>query len=248
MPPIIIANSALVTVEGRYDNQQIVNYFYYRFANPVAGGTGGNSATFIVNFRASFRANMLSWMYSAYHVRRYWVREIMDVAVADPGPPTRFRNIYNPDGLDYVDGDVALDDGDVALPGGSFYLPAHEALRVFKRPTNSKVGYFKSSYNRFSPQVDTNLDPVNRERFLPAYLTSIQDDLAAFAIDAILDQAGGNGWQLAVWSAPFFSRVVKPAGGPLWQGSQLVFTYIAAPYVGTQVSRRFSPGGIARGA
>jgi len=43
MPPIIIANSALVTVEGRYDNQQIVNVFCYR--KPAGGVTNGDIDT-----------------------------------------------------------------------------------------------------------------------------------------------------------------------------------------------------------
>lgn len=70
MPPVIITNSALVTLEGRYDNQQIVNVFcFVRDAGPPSTADIDNLALWWGNTGWGLIKPILSDQYTLFQIK-----------------------------------------------------------------------------------------------------------------------------------------------------------------------------------
>jgi len=235
-----------VTVQADVAGQSIVNYFYFKFSNPGPAVTGGDSQTFLNNFRTLYRAEILTFLLDVYFVRRYWVREIIDVVEKVNQRGTRLQNVYNPTGLDYLNGSAADDNGTIS-PLTTPLLPLHECVRCYKRPENPRIGFFKSAYNRFAPWLHTNLHTTQPEQWAAATVTQVQGHLTAFLAESVLDQPAGNGWNHAIWSPVYFFKWIKPLSGQPAAAAERVVQFIASSFVGTQTSRRYSPVGLIEG-
>lgn len=238
-------NVQQLIVDARVDGAQVVNVYYYRTVDPV----GGNSSVFLDNFIDLYRSTILQVMYEAFQVHRYWIREISDVLMISAGPPSVWRPVFRVDGVDYREGLIVDDQGDLTLGGGQLYLPTHEAIRVAKRPTTYRLGYFKAGANRYAPFINASLS-TSHDRWTAPWLTTFQAELDTFNGTPVFGVAppAGNGWNHAVYSPPYHGRVVKPAGGNPRDAAIDVAAYTALTWVGTQVTRRYSPIGQQRGA
>lgn len=234
-----------VTVDARVDAQQLLNVYHYKFSAPDTGPTGGSSVTFLQNFRTAFRVLLAARMYPAFEVERYWLRSIYDVAVSDPGPPIKYRPVFHPDMLDWLDGThgVGEDLGGQVSPSG--YLPTYVAMRALKNPENRRVGYLSRNYNRYAPfaQADLDADNADHDRWDAAVVGEWSTSLNTFADAAILDQPAGNGWDQAVFSASYHGKVGKPLGASITKAAEPVTSVTVMTFAGTQVSRRYRPRG-----
>lgn len=234
-----------VTVNATMLGQQIINKFTYRHSNPA--GAGGTSDFFLANFRDNYRLNILTQLYDDYQVQTYIVREIQNVVISVVGPPARFRNDYNVAGFDTLGGVTTTDAGQKTLAGGAKRLPSHEAVRVLKTPAVHVMRYWKANYNRFTSLTSTEKDTI-RETWTAAYQTAMNTALLAFTGTAIGANAGGTiTLGHCIWSAQYFGAIIKPAGGALRDATTGVDTMRLQLYVGTQVSRRFTPAGLPKG-
>lgn len=237
-----------VTVDGRVSGQQIINTFYYRFAADTGTGTGGSSVTFLTNFIIAYRLSIITNMYDLYSVHRYWVRGINGVA-QKLGPPVTYEPVFHPDMLDWRAG-TSSDQGDLTPGAGVGYLPINAVLRVLKAPENPKRRYFNRNYNRFSPFTTSDLDTdvADHDKWKPALITAWNTAFTTFATANILDQAAGNGWDFGIFSPAYWWAVQRPIPKGVWYGFQKVTAPSAEDYVGTQVTRRYSPSGAYRGS
>jgi len=242
---MVASNVQQVVVDARVDGAQVVNVYHYRTTDVV----GGNSAIFLDNFIDNYRASLLGAMYSAFQVQRYWVREISDVLMTSAGPPSEWRPVFRVDGVDYREGELVDDQGVLTLAGGALYLPTNVALRVYKRPLQYRLGYYKAGYNRYAPFPQTKLQ-TNHDRWDPAWVTTFDAACNVFSGTPIMsvDPAAGNGWDHAIYSPPYHGRVVKPLGGPPRDAAQIVASYTTRSWIGTQITRRYTPLGQQRGA
>jgi len=232
-----------VTVEGRVDNQTIINILHYRASDPT--DTGG-SDNWLTEFIDAYRLVMVQ-MYDAYTVSRYWLRGIDNAALIAAGPPSVWRTMYNVKALDYREGTI-LDVGTKTAGVGEEYLPTHEAARVAKITGLKARGYFKAGYNRFCPWTQGELQAAH-DRWSAAFTTAFNTVLETFRATEIYGQFPhvGNGWNLAVWSPAYFGRIIKPDGGDPMEAAFTVDSYVLRPYVGTQTTRRYKPRGGYRG-
>lgn len=233
-----------ITVEATVNGQLIVNTFWYRHSQGV-GPSDGSSFTLLNNFILAYRG-LLAQFYDVYRVNTYWMREVID-AVFDPTPaPGRWVPVYNPLGVEQIFGAP----GDVGLlaSAGQQMLPAHEALRVRKRPLVPRIGFFRSGYNRFCPWAEIDVGNV-WEQFTAGFIAALQGVCTTFNNTTIADGgAAPNTWTHSIHSSTLFGRVIKPAGGPIYNAGTFVFQYLAIPTIGTQTTRRFKPNGLKRGA
>jgi hypothetical protein len=122
-------------------------------------------------------------------------------------------------------------------------------MRVRKLPANRRRGYYESNYNRFAPLTEADHADAAPEQWaagtITAWQTAFTTWLGAVAGDG---GAGADAWAAAVFSPEYHIRVSKPAGLPISAAAQLVLQVTASAYVGTQVTRRYSPTGLVRGA
>lgn len=234
-----------VTVDGRVDGQQLLNVFHYKYSSPDTGPTGGASNTFLTNFRTAYRVLMDARMYAAYSVERYWIRSIYDVAVSDAGPPPKYRPLYHPDMLDFLDGVPGDGNDQGGLADPSPYLPTYVSLRVLKNPENRRVGYLSRNYNRFGPfaGADLDADPTDHDLWTPGFVTNWTTAFGTFADAAIFDQVGGNGWDMACFSAQYHGLVGKPLASSITKAAEKVGSITIMQYAGSQISRRYKPRG-----
>lgn len=238
-----------VTVDGRAFGQAVVNKFYFIYSAAGGGPTGGSSATFLTNFITLYRAQILSRMYIAYSVNRYWLRTIIGAIQVAAGPPAVFRNEYSNTLFDYREGDSVDDVGDLALAGTAAYLPMSNCLRAFKIPATPILRYFNKSYNRFGPfsTADLDLDSVDHDKWLPAFVTSWETGIDTFLSSNVLDLAATNGWDHAIYSTQYFGRVQKPLGFATYTAAINTESGDIKEFVGTQITRRYNPSGQYRG-
>jgi hypothetical protein len=234
-----------VSVDGRFDGQQILNVYHYKYSSPDTGPTAGTSTVFLQNFRTAFRALLAARFYPGYSVMRYWLRSIHAVAVSNPVPPVKWRPVYHPDMLDWLDGVVAPGSDQGGQPVLSRYLPSFVALRVLKNPEHRRVGYLSRNYNRYGPMetVDLDLDLADNDLWSTDTLTNWTTSLSAFTDAAILDQPAGNGWDQAVFSASYHGNVGQPAGSTITKAAEKVTSVSVMQFAGSQVSRRYKPRG-----
>jgi len=237
-----------LVVDARMFSQQIVNVYYFKYSVPGSGLTAGSSTLFLTNFRATYRTNVLPLLVNTLTVSRYWLRSVHDVILKGPVGDQNWEGVYDPTRLDFLDG-AGPDVGGVA-PGATGVLPASNAMRVRKDPTDRRVGYFNRSYNRYAPLNVNELDAdvADHDRWTAPTVNAWTLALNVFHQGAVFDQAGGNGWNHAVFSATYHGRVSKPAGLGLVEAASVVASASISPYVGTQVSRRYQPDGSFRGA
>lgn len=237
------SNPIEITVDARINSQVIINTFHYRSvdATPLAQG---DSMVFLLSFRAAFRLMMLTWFYDRYTVAGYWLRQIQSVDPLPAAPRIRYLTDY-----DYKAGEVQDVGSDVS--GALHFLPVHEALRCRKFPETLKRNYFKACYNRFGGWAEQDAGADGYEKWNNAFIANANPNLEDFRAETLFgfDPPAGNGWQLACFSPQYLRDVVQtsvPPGAPR-NAAIRCSAYIADPFVGTQVSRRYNPGGGFRG-
>jgi len=231
-----------IVIDGRVNNQQIVNIFYLRNSTPAAGGDG-SSVTLLSAFRTAFRATIRQQMHDSWTVASYVMTEISDV-IQVGATPLRLKTVFDPEKKEWFPG-TAADTGVIAL---GVMLPAHEALRAKATPMTTRRGFFRGNGNRFAPFSEAAHDDTDPEKWTAAVVTAWNTELFNFISSSFSDGgAGGANWAPAIWSAPYFFKVVKPAGGSLYKGAELIGTFTASAYVGTQVTRRYNASGQFRG-
>lgn len=233
-----------ITVDARMGGQQIINKWWYRCASTPGGG--GDSGFLLANFRDLYRLNVLTLLYSDYQIVQYVCREIESATLSAGAVPNRYRNVYRVDGLDTLAGVTTTDAGQNALGVGELRLPAHEAARVFRRPTARVLRYWRGNYERFTSLTTAEKD-ATREIWKAATVTAWNAALAAFNVTIAANAGGTILWQPVVWSPQYFGAVLKLPGLPILNATASVDTMTLVPYVGTQVSRRYSPSGLAHG-
>lgn len=241
-------NVQLLTVNGRLSGQVIVNRFWYSYVAGLPNPDPDVSNLFLQSFITAFRAQILASFYQTYTVFSYELKEMNDAVLVSVGPPSKWRPSFNVDKVDTTLG-VAGDVGALA-PGASTLMPAHEAVRVFLKPTARLLGYRKGNYLRISAGFpDTIKDPADREKITAGAAATFDAAFGGFVATAIHGVAvpAGAGWFPVCMSVPYFGRVVKPAGGDPRQGGSKVISALTNRFIGTQVTRRWNPNGTFRG-
>lgn len=243
MPIAITGNGPVeIVVDARLDTQQIVNKFYLKCTTP--GAAGQDMALLLANWVDRYRLTILSFHYTPFSVFRYTMREIVGIRIVGVPPDAHFASLYSVENV-VVQPGAGADTGATVLAVGEDYLPAHEALRAFKAPEARKLHYFKSNYNRFAGFSTAEKDPV-REIWSNAALTGIDVALGNFNAAAIASNVAGTiTWKNALWSPAYYGSL-DPKPQP-YGGSLFVSEFKCDKYVGTQISRRFSPSGQYKG-
>lgn len=233
-------NPQLVVVDARVNNQQVVNTFWYRHGTGAAGS--GTSTSMLTEFRDAYRL-LLAFFWSTYVVANYTIREVNDAVLNG----LIWQPVFDPFKVDGFPG-VAPDDLGQLDASAEPMLPTHEALRVRKVPNIRVAGFHKSAYNRFAPWSEADHSNTAPERWVDGFITAINVPLGVFN-NTTVDDGGANpqSWFHSVWSPVLYGRIVKPLGGPIYNAGSFCASYIASPYVGTQVTRRFSASGIFHG-
>jgi len=231
-----------VTVEAQWYSQFLITRFQYQYSDPTAP-LAGNSATFLTNFRTAFRTHIIPICFTDYIVTRYRVDMIMDVVQVAAGPPATFRPVYN-NVFDYLTG-AAGDVGTRAIAAGADVLPAANCMRIKKNVQVPTRGFYKAGYVRMGGQGTEDLDPdaPEHDRWSNAIIASRTTTWSDFAAESPLGEVGGNGWNMTVWSANFFGRVIKPFAGEVYLAGNEIQSMTCMPFVGTQITRRYKPAG-----
>lgn len=242
--PLFLNNVQEITVDARTGGQQIIERFHFRSTDPTSEAADGASSTFLGNFRTLYRAQILAFHYEDFTVARYWCRQINEVLITAVGPPSRWRPVYDVQGLDWLEGGV-LDVGALAV-GANKKLPMHEVLRAKKIPAIFTVGYFKAGYTRFGGFTVGDKD-ANREDWAAATLASVQTSLDN-VWNTNISAGGAESWKLAVFSPVYHGRISKPAGQAVSAAARPLQAWTPLVTVGTQITRRFFPNGLIRGS
>jgi hypothetical protein len=232
----------LVIVDARVNGQQVVNTFYLRHSNGTAGSSGTSTAI-LAEFRDAYRL-LLNGFWSTYQVQSYTMREINDAILKG----VLWENVFDPFKVDSLAGNLVDDVGQLNAALEPM-MPTHEALRVRKYPGIRTAGYHRAAYNRFAPWSEVDHSNTEPERWTAAFIAGIQPLLSAFNATSFDD--GGiapTPWFHSVYSATLYGRLIKPTGGPMYIAGSFVAFYTASVYVGTQITRRFSPVGFMHGA
>lgn len=238
----------LLTVNGRLAGQEIITRFWYAYIGGFPNPDVPESTFFLQEFRTAFRAQILASFYSTYTVASYEIKEMTDALMVAPGPPSKWRPIFDVNKLDLLVG-AGADVGALGAGAGTL-CPAHEALRIFQKPTTRRLGFFKGNYWRISAGFpDTLKDPANREKWLAGTTATYDVSWGGFVATAIFGQAApvGTGFFPCCMSVPYFGRVVKPAGGDVRDAASKILGIATSGYIGTQTTRRFQPSGLFRG-
>lgn len=240
-------------VEGVVDSQMVVNNFHMMNNTPGAlPGETGNSAVLGNAFIAAYRAHILPVMNSAYRVVRYTMSEIVRALLVGPVATRKPKTIYHEAKRQPAAGNAVQDIG--AIPNAN-RLPLHDVLRVSKLPDNAAKGYFAGNYWRFSPFQEPDHSDTEAWRWTDTFLTPWQAAMTNF-IGQVFNDGGpapDNEWKLCIWSPGFYINAAARMGGdPLtktdaWLGARKIVDAKPSPYVGTQVSRRYSPQGLPEG-
>jgi len=242
-----------IRVDARVHNQQVVTIFHLKSTDYTAT-SDGNSATLLNAFRGAYLA-WLGIMSDSYEVYAYVMTEIVGTVFRGPVDKPHIYVKYKPNKREVLLG-IAGDVGQVPTVA---MLPMHECMRIFKRPASLARGYFAGNAWRVCPFLEGDHSDTQSEQWNQALLDAWNPVLANFVTTNLSD--GGvtlpNTWKNAVWSAAYFQNVIRggtdgtpPAGdaeGHSHRAAQILAGAVVSPYVGTQVSRRFSPGGIPTG-
>jgi len=238
----------LVTVNGRIAGQQIINRFWYAYQGVLPNPDTPVSTTFLTQFQTIYRSAILASYYSVYTVFSYEMKELDDVALIAAGPPARYKNSFNVSKLDLLLGSGG-DIGALAIAGGT-QLPTHEVMRIAIKPTFRALGFFKGSYVRSSGGfVASLLDPAAPETWTAGTVAAYQANWSGLLAQAIwgVGVHVGSGFFIGQFSTNYFGRVIKPGGGDLREACAQATALTVNKWVGTQTTRRFTPGGSFRG-
>lgn len=247
-----------IKVDARVDNQQFLTTFHLMNANSgAAAGEAGSSQVLLESFRLNYQNHILPILSTSYQVVSYFMAEIIDAALGGevPVPVTRPRKtvvFYNAAKRDVITG---VDPGDKGQAVTVNRLPAHEVVRVFKKPSSLARGYFSGNYHRIGPWGEADHSDTEPEKWAPATVAAVNVAFESFRIAPLLDggAAPDNAWALAVFSARFIAMTLPVVPDPLTApprarlGAKQITAYGADLYVGTQISRRFTPKGFISG-
>lgn len=238
----------LVTINGRLNNQMIINRIWYAYKGPVPNVDFHNSQFWLTSFRTAFRAQILASFYSGYTVFSYELKELDTVTQIGATVPSKWKNTFNVDGVDLLLG-TGADIGALA-PGVNPLLPAANAMRIYLKPLNRALGFFKSNYLRTQGGwPDTILSATNHDEWAAATITAYDLAWGGFNATPIFGLAApvNVGYLPAVWSINYAGRVIKLAGRDMRDAAQVVLTMTTNKFVGTQTTRRYNPDGTFRG-
>lgn len=238
----------LVTINGRIGGQSIITRLWYGYLGPLPNPDADVSTVWITQFRAAYLANILASYYSPYTVFSYEMKELKTVALRLAGPPAVYKNVFDVNKIHTLLG-VAGDVGALA-PGAPALMPVHDMMRIFLNPSSRFIGYFKSNYLRTSGGwPDSLLDAAAPEKWTAATLVTYSAQWSIMLSVALHGVAVpvGAGWFPVLWSTNYYGREKLAGGFPIRDGSTTITNAIANAYVGTQVTRNFTPRGNFRG-
>jgi len=203
--------------------QAVVNYLDFRLIAPAADPTEAEMLQFLSVLHNYWVDNMLPLLSEEYEVEAFYLREIVDAQIVDPGPPPRYRFIYDTQ-LVTVESPPASGglEGEV--------LPTYVAATIWKVSGTTSRNYRGTL--RFGPIIEANTFESNQ--LLPGYVTNLG---TAFPGLLTLPNIAGFTLRPAILSGLLLAQNDDPVPRPDLFAVPLE-AFIVRPFVGTQLSRK----------
>lgn len=238
-----------VVVQLECRSQITLETYYLVHQSPTTGANGA-SDLLLANFITAYKASLMPLKHTTQKVTRWTMHEIIGAKTRLPVPPAgtprQVQTVFDDRKKDLViPAGVASDSG--ATPPGA-ELPLFACIGCWRQPRSPRRGYFEGSYIRFSPLSEADHDDVAPEQWSTATTDLFRNACEAFRSSTLLDVVGpASGWVMAIWSPTYFVDFVADGAGEAWQAAEQVVAWLPTRYVRTQVSRRYTTGGLIGG-